>query len=141
MDPLALDAAVSKLQDGRADVSTLASPFAPQEDPANPNIVKVVLSRHGDALYFSRALIPFVREGGLAVAPFKHIGVYVYRVGFLRTYAALASTPLEQCEMLEQLRVLEHGYRIAAAVYPLHTTGIDTPEQYRAFVNRVAVSG
>lgn len=136
MDPLALDAAASSLQESGADVATLASPFASGEDPSNPNIVKVVLSRKGEALYFSRSLIPFVREGGREVAPLKHIGVYVYRVGFLKTYAALASTPLEQCEMLEQLRVLEHGYRIAAAVYPVHTTGIDTIEQYRAFVER-----
>ncbi|MFZ4576490.1 MAG: cytidylyltransferase domain-containing protein, partial [Phycisphaerales bacterium] len=86
---------------------------------------------------FSRSLIPFARDGGEAAAPpLKHVGLYVYRVGFLKKYAALPSTPLERTEMLEQLRAIENGYRIAAAVCEVHTTGIDTAEQYAAFVAR-----
>ncbi|QQS10022.1 MAG: 3-deoxy-manno-octulosonate cytidylyltransferase [Phycisphaerales bacterium] len=153
IDPGVIDAAVARLIEQRTEVATVASPFAHDEDAANPNIVKVVLSREGHALYFSRSLIPYPRnkgggggagEGSNAVAPtqpLKHIGLYVYRVSFLRHYVALPPTPLEQTEFLEQLRVLEHGYRIAVAVRAVHTQGIDTPEQYEAFARRVMGMG
>ena len=121
----------------RTPVATVGSPFFPGEDPANAAIVKVVRRRDGRALYFSRALIPYAREGGVVVAPLKHVGLYVYRRWFLRTYAALPAGELERCEMLEQLRVLEAGYDIAVAVHPARSGGIDTPEQYEAFVRRV----
>jgi 3-deoxy-manno-octulosonate cytidylyltransferase (CMP-KDO synthetase) len=136
IEPKAIDAAVALSTAGGVDVATVASPFAPGEDAANPNIVKVVRRADGTALYFSRALIPHHREGGTPVAPLKHVGLYVYRVGFLRRYVALPPTPLEQSEMLEQLRVLEHGFKIGVAVVPCRTQGIDTPEQYAAFVER-----
>ena len=138
VDPHVIDAAVAKLIDSNAEVATVASPFQPGEDPANPNIVKAVVGSTGLALYFSRSRIPFHREGGSAEsAPLKHVGLYVYRAGFLKTYAALPSTPLERTEVLEQLRVLEHGYRIAVAICDVSSTGIDTPEQYAAFVERM----
>ena len=70
------------------------------------------------------------------MAPLKHVGLYAYTHEFLRQYLILPPTPLEQCEMLEQLRVLEHGYRIGVALHPCNTLGIDTPEQYEAFVDR-----
>ena len=141
VDPFVIDAAVAKLIDSGADVATVASPFSSGEDPTNPNVVKVVLALNGFALYFSRSLIPFTREGGeTAATPLKHVGLYVYRVRFLKQYAAMASTPLERTEMLEQLRVLENGFRIAAAVCEVHTTGIDTAEQYEAFVARLRQS-
>lgn len=120
--------------DTPADMATLASPFAPDEDPDDPNLVKVVLSRNSRAIYFSRSRIPFPRA--LGAPPLKHAGVYVYTAGFLRTYAALPPTPLEQTEGLEQLRALEHGRSIAVAVAAFRSHGIDTPEQYRAFVER-----
>ncbi len=131
-----IDAAVESLLASGADVSTVASPFREDEDPADPNIVKVVLRRDSTAMYFSRSLVPHARPGGVPAAPLKHIGLYAYRAAFLHRYATLVETPLEQSEMLEQLRVLEHGYRVAVAVREVHTTGIDTPEQYRAFVAR-----
>jgi 3-deoxy-manno-octulosonate cytidylyltransferase (CMP-KDO synthetase) len=139
LDPALIDLAVEAL--GSADdcpVATVASPFAAHEDPANPNIVKVVLDTCGRALYFSRALIPHDRDGGAAVRPLKHVGLYVYRRPFLHEYISLSPTPLEQAERLEQLRILEHGRRIAVAVAPegAHHHGIDTPEQYEAFVRR-----
>jgi 3-deoxy-manno-octulosonate cytidylyltransferase (CMP-KDO synthetase) len=138
IEPGAIDAAVEALERTGADVGTVGSPFAHGEDPANPNIVKVVASRSGLALYFSRSLIPFNRDGIQVpeASPLKHIGLYTYRVGFLRRYAALAPTPLEQAEKLEQLRVLEHDLRIAVAIHPCHHHGIDTPDQYLAFVRR-----
>lgn len=139
MDAAVIDAAVSLARTTTAAVTTIASPFAKGEDPADPNIVKVVLRTDGTALYFSRSLVPHSRVGATKVAsPLKHIGLYAYRAGFLPTYVALPPTALEQTEMLEQLRVLEHGHAIAVAVKSVTSTGIDTPEQYDAFVKRLA---
>lgn len=137
IDPGCIDVAVASLRSTSADAATIASPFAADEDPANPNLVKVVLARDGTALYFSRSLIPHTRHGGTPLTPLRHVGLYVYRAATLRTYVQLAPTPLEQSEMLEQLRLLEHGLRIAVAVRTVTTTGIDTPAQYTEFVNRV----
>lgn len=137
IDPDLIDAAVTGLLDHPdAVASTLASPFAPQEDPADPNIVKVVIDAAGRALYFSRAKVPHAREGDGPARPLKHVGMYVYRRPFLATYAGLAPTPLERTERLEQLRILEHGYEIAVIVADVSHHGIDTPEQYEAFVGR-----
>lgn len=139
LDPALIDLAIDTLH-AHADcpVATIASPFAATEDPANPNIVKVVVDQAGRAMYFSRSLIPFNRDGGEpASPPLKHVGLYVYRREFLPTYVKLTPTPLEQSEKLEQLRVLEHGYCIAVAIREAHFHGIDTPEQYEAFVRRM----
>ena len=117
MDPSTIDAVVALARTTSAAVTTVASPFAAHEDPTDPNIVKVVLRHDGSALYFSRSLIPHARVGSTQpTPPLRHVGLYAYRAGFLPTYLALAPTPLEQTEMLEQLRVLEHGYSIAVAV-------------------------
>lgn len=139
LNPALIDAAIDTLNNHPdCPVATIASPFAIGEDPANPNIVKVVIDRHSRALYFSRSQIPFNRDqSSAATQPLKHVGLYVYRRNFLPTYIALAPTPLEQTEQLEQLRVLEHNYRIAVAVREAHSHGIDTPEQYEAFVERI----
>ena len=136
IEPAVIDAAVAAL--GDAPMSTVGSPFAADEDPANPNIVKVVAGQDGRALYFSRALVPHDRDntGHAAATPTKHVGLYVYRRDFLQTYSTLPPTPLEQTEKLEQLRVLEHGYRINVAICQTRHHGIDTPEQYAAFVER-----
>ncbi len=136
LDPAVIDAAVTVALRTAAHVTTVASPFANGERPEDPNIVKVVRKADGTALYFSRALIPHLRAGGSAVSPLRHIGIYLYRHAFLRTYAALEPTPLEQCEMLEQLRVLEHGYSIAVVEHASFGRGVDTPEQYAEFVAR-----
>jgi 3-deoxy-manno-octulosonate cytidylyltransferase (CMP-KDO synthetase) len=136
IEPNAIDAAVALAAGPGIDVATVASPFMDGEDPRNPNIVKVVRRLDGTALYFSRALIPHQRDGGTPGPSLKHVGLYVYRVSFLRRYVALAPTPLEQSEVLEQLRILEHGHTIGVAVIPCRTQGIDTPEQYAAFVER-----
>lgn len=137
MDASVIDAAVALAKTTAAQVTTVASPFAIGEDATDPNVVKVVLRADGTALYFSRSIIPHARVGATSpTPPLKHIGLYVYRAGFLPKYLALSPTPLEQTEMLEQLRVLEHGHSIAVAVKSVTTTGIDTPEQYAAFVAR-----
>jgi 3-deoxy-manno-octulosonate cytidylyltransferase (CMP-KDO synthetase) len=139
IDPALIDLTIrSLLENPDCPMGTLASPFAPGEDAANPNIVKVVVDQHGRAMYFSRSVIPFDRDRGETSHALKHVGLYVYRREFLDTYVALPPTPLEQLEKLEQLRVLEHGHTIAVAIGEAHFHGIDTPEQYEAFVLRMA---
>jgi len=144
IDPAIIDALVQGLADDpAADMATLYAPFADDEDPADPNIVKVVKDQHDHALYFSRSLIPFVRDQtrsklkAQGSPPYKHPGLYAYRRAFLLQYPSLEPTPLEQAEQLEQLRVLEHGHtiKLIAAPGPVEP-GIDTPEQYQAFVQR-----
>jgi 3-deoxy-manno-octulosonate cytidylyltransferase (CMP-KDO synthetase) len=97
---------------------------------ASPHVVKVVVDRNDDALYFSRAPVPFVRQDGAGSKPaqFKHIGLYGYRRDFLLAFAALAPTPLEVAESLEQLRALEHGFRIRTPETTFDSIGVDTPE-------------
>jgi 3-deoxy-manno-octulosonate cytidylyltransferase (CMP-KDO synthetase) len=119
-------------------MSTAAHPIERRADFDNPNIVKVVLDAAGRALYFSRAPIPWPRDGDrdgtngerrLDGSALRHVGLYAYRVGFLRRFPLLAASPLEQIERLEQLRVLWHGERIAVHVSDATPAiGIDTPE-------------
>ncbi len=139
IDPEVIDQAIGTLEaHPECVVSTVAAPFTDHEDPADPNIVKVVLDATARALYFSRALIPHDRDGTSGQPPLKHVGLYVYRRDFLLTFAGLEPTPLERIERLEQLRILEHGYDMAVAVAEVPYHGIDTPEQYEAFVQRAA---
>ena len=109
-------------------MATLARPLTDAADFANPNVVKVVLNRHGDALYFSRAAIPFPRGTSPNPPCFKHFGLYAYRRDFLLTLTTLAPTPLEIAESLEQLRALEHGYRIRVVETRYDSIEVDTPE-------------
>lgn len=152
--PTVVDRTIEALESTGADAATCAYPFPEDEDPSDPALVKVVRGVDGRALYFSRARIPFVRDldkGGGAPpgAPtgaesLHHIGIYAYRRLFLRTYVLLEPTPLERAESLEQLRILEHGYSIAVALCKSSEAGgggIDTPEQYQAFVARWRARG
>ncbi|SNS37157.1 3-deoxy-manno-octulosonate cytidylyltransferase (CMP-KDO synthetase) [Noviherbaspirillum humi] len=118
-------------------MATAAHPIADAADAFNPNVVKVVLDRHGRALYFSRATIPWHRDGfaqsrdalPAGYQPLRHIGLYAFSNGFLQTYPTLAQSPLEQIEALEQLRVLWHGFPIAVHVTPsAPAAGVDTPQ-------------
>ena len=119
-----------------AAMATLAAPIASIDEVFNPNVVKLVRNQQGDVLYFSRAPIPWQRalfpDARQSASPhhwLRHIGLYAYTVGFLRTFTALKPSPLEHMESLEQLRVLEAGYRIAAVMTSDHLSpGIDTPE-------------
>lgn len=124
------------LADPAAPMATLASEFAADEDPADPNIVKLVLNQKNQAMYFSRSLIPFDRDKR-GHTPLKHPGMYAYRRAFLLQYVQLPVSPLEQLEQLEQLRALENGYPIAVVKAVVRHHGIDTPQQYAAFVKRV----
>ena len=108
-------------------------------DFQNPNIVKAVLGEgEGDvrsAIYFSRSPVPYPRNTP-EEPPFRHVGIYAYSVESIRAYLDLKPSSLESTESLEQLRWLAHGHRIQAAIVESSHTGIDTPEQYRAFVDR-----
>ena len=130
IDPAAIDAAVLSILDHpEIPMGTLKKRI---EDPAeidNPNVVKVVTNFAGDAIYFSRATIPYLR-GGESLTRFKHIGLYVYRRDFLLSYSDLPVGPLEKAERLEQLRALENGYSIRVAETEYESIGVDTPEDF-----------
>ena len=137
IDPTLVQAVATSLRDHpEAAMATAAHAIATTEDFANPNVVKVVVDAKDLALYFSRAPIAWWRDGfgdGIhslpSPAPLRHIGIYAYRVGFLRMFPQLAQAPIEVCESLEQLRAMWHGYRIAVHV-TAHAPGpgVDTAE-------------
>ena len=122
--------------DGKWDMATAAVPLVDEQDIENPSVVKVVWDCEGRALYFSRSVIPHDRDSTGSIEYFKHVGLYAYSCSFVQTYIGLSPTVLEQSEHLEQLRALEHGYRIGVRTMATSHHGIDTPEQYRAFVER-----
>jgi len=121
-------------------MATLVTPLA-AEQAGNPNRVKAVLDGRGRALYFSRWPIPFDRDHAGGVRYLLHLGIYAYRVAFLKLFTSLPPTPAEQAEKLEQLRALEHGYTILAAEVDYDGAGIDTPSDYAAFVARTTPAG
>jgi 3-deoxy-manno-octulosonate cytidylyltransferase (CMP-KDO synthetase) len=130
IEPEAIDSAVEAALLGDADIVTLKTRFDGLEDPnavADPNRVKVVTGRQESALYFSRSKIP---SSGTS---FLHLGLYVYRVGFLKRFTQLEKTPLELAERLEQLRALEHGFRIRVVEVASASWGIDTPADLEKF--------
>lgn len=122
--------------DAEAHIATLCHGLHDAADFANPNVVKVVTDRRGYALYFSRASIPWKRDGSTREAPrlpeglaHRHIGLYAYRVGALAEFSSLPPAPLEECEALEQLRALYHGFRIKLGVTDQPPPrGVDTEE-------------
>lgn len=139
----AIDLVIDLLESNPAAVmATLATPIRDRAKLNDPSCVKVVFDGIGRALYFSRSAIPHAREWRdehLHSEPasfYQHIGLYAYRKDFLLQLAALPRTPLEKLENLEQLRVLEHGHSLMVGVIDEPTIGIDTPEDYQAFVAR-----
>jgi 3-deoxy-manno-octulosonate cytidylyltransferase (CMP-KDO synthetase) len=125
-----ISALLKLMSDSAVQVGTLKTPALPH-DVANPNVVKVVTDAAGRALYFSRAGIPFVRDGGGAAPYFKHLGFYAYRKAALQRFCALPESALERSERLEQLRFLENGIAIHVAATPFDTIGVDTEEDLR----------
>ena len=109
------------------DMTTLACPLDSKTGYSDPNVVKVLCDRYNRAIYFSRSPIPYFRNS-LPAPVFHHLGLYAFRRNFLAEYAQLTPTPLEQCEALEQLRVLEHGYKIQVCHTEVPTPEINTPE-------------
>jgi 3-deoxy-manno-octulosonate cytidylyltransferase (CMP-KDO synthetase) len=130
LDPAVVEAAIAPLlAEPGVDMASLCTPIREAAVWRDPNVVKVVRAASGDALYFSRAPIPHPREGGeVARLPiFKHLGLYVYRHEFLQEINSLPPSRLELVERLEQLRVLEAGFRIRMVEVAHDTTGVDTP--------------
>jgi 3-deoxy-manno-octulosonate cytidylyltransferase (CMP-KDO synthetase) len=129
IDPEAIDAAILPLvHEPDIQMGTLKKRIEDPRELADPNVVKVVTDRSGNALYFSRSPIPHARDGASPVDWFKHIGLYVYQREFLLEYSALPVGPLEQVERLEQLRALENGHRIRVVETESESLGVDTPE-------------
>jgi 3-deoxy-manno-octulosonate cytidylyltransferase (CMP-KDO synthetase) len=130
IDPDAIDRAVNGLLEAAGiPMGTLKKRIQDPGELADPNVVKVVTDLAGNAVYFSRSMIPFPRAEG--AAHFKHIGLYVYRRDFLLGYSGLPVGPLEEAEKLEQLRALENGYRIRVVETGYESLGVDTPEDLR----------
>lgn len=142
--PQAIDAMIQPLRDEPSvQITTLAHVLTDPAALLTPNVVKVVVDRHGNALYFSRAPIPYYRQAwqqtpsaANPTAPppsipsgcYRHLGLYAYRRRVLLEFARLAPTPLEQVEQLEQLRALEHGYSLRVVPTTYASIGVDTPE-------------
>ena len=124
---------VSAFKDPNVQMATLKKRIDNLDDINNPNVVKVITDVNGDAIYFSRFSIPFCRDdknkGKLSV--YKHVGIYAYRKQFLSRYVKLEKSFLEQMESLEQLRVLENGFKIRVLETNCETIGVDTPEQLK----------
>jgi len=138
-----IDLAIQLLEnDSQAVMSTLATPIRSRSQLKDPACVKVVFDSLGRAMYFSRSPIPHARRWSddlLGADPpnfFQHVGLYAYRRDFLLKLASIVPASLEGLEKLEQLRVLDAGYQISVGVVDEPTFGIDTPEDYRAFVKK-----
>jgi len=134
IDPGAIDAAILPLLDEPSiPMGTLKKRIEDPREIGDPNVVKVVTDRVGNAIYFSRSTIPNVRDGakgksGGEVVHYKHIGLYIYRRDFLLRYPELPVGPLEMAERLEQLRALENGHQIRVVETEYESVGVDTPE-------------
>lgn len=135
VDPQNVDALVALMERTDAPMGTLAAASDDAGAFRSPHVVKVVRDARGQALYFSRAPVPWPREGG-PTRFLWHVGMYAYRREFLKVLAGIPPSPLELIEALEQLRVLEAGYAIAVGDAVGRAGGIDTPEQYGEFVKR-----
>ncbi len=146
LDPRLIDRLVQVLKKNpKLEMVTAASPFADESDAVNPNNVKAVTALDGKALYFSRSLIPFARDGrgpGHSRANghplLWHIGIYGYRRDFLMQFVRWKPTPLEETEKLEQLRALEHGASIHVVRTTRHSMGVDTPEDVHRAIAALA---
>jgi 3-deoxy-manno-octulosonate cytidylyltransferase (CMP-KDO synthetase) len=134
IEPEVIDRAVSAARLGDSEIVTLRTRITERADIDDPNRVKVVVNKDGLALYFSRSPVP---SSGTT---FLHLGLYVYRAGFLRRFTRLERTPLEIAERLEQLRALEHGFRIRVVEVESRSWGIDTPadlEKFKSYLGKV----
>lgn len=149
IQPEQIRSLVSCFEDEATDIATLVKPFTPEdgiEALENPNSPKVVISRDMKAIYFSRSVIPYIREvertEWLTKHTFyKHIGMYAFRAKTLGEVTALAQSSLELSEKLEQLRWLESGYRIGVGITYIETIGIDTPDDLRRAEEFLATRG
>jgi len=137
-----IDTLIKKLKaDNSIEMATVAVPVQRAEIASNPNIVKAVIDKNGFALYFSRAQVPFLREGGSDMPLYRHWGIYAYRRKTLEKFIALPESELEKCEKLEQLRALENGIRIYLVIADCQSIGVDTPEDLETVKNFLKLKG
>ncbi|MBL0175856.1 MAG: 3-deoxy-manno-octulosonate cytidylyltransferase [Ignavibacteria bacterium] len=142
IDPAVIDAAVTPmLADAALDIGTAASPIEDDSEFSDPNIVKIAMTPGGRALYFSRAGIPFPRDGEddafARGARLRHVGIYAFRRAALERFAALPPSPLERIEKLEQLRALEDGMHIHVALVASDTIAVDVPADVAKVIARL----
>ena len=131
ISPELIDSLVSALKkDPATQIVTAVYPIRDKRELADPNVVKAVLDKKGFAVYFSRSPVPFNRRGG-PVRYYKHLGIYGYQRAFLKGFASLSQTPLEKAEQLEQLRILENGFKIKAVVSKRDSFGVDVPSDIK----------
>ncbi len=124
--------------DNSVEIATLACPFTDTDTLNNPNAVKLVTNKYGDAMYFSRAPIPFLRQNSTATPHYlKHIGIYAYTFKTLQTITKLELSNLELTEKLEQLRWLENGFKIRVGECDYSGVGIDTPEDLKFVIDNL----
>lgn len=148
LEPESIEQMVHALQNSTCEMATIATPFRDADSVRDPSCVKVVINDRSEAMYFSRHAIPFARdrsvEDVMAASPDQfllHLGMYAYRRDFLLQLTQMPPGAIEQIEKLEQLRALQSGARIAVATVPQAAIGIDTPQDYAAFVNRMQAAG
>jgi 3-deoxy-manno-octulosonate cytidylyltransferase (CMP-KDO synthetase) len=122
--------AVVKALTGRTDIATAVIPLTDRKRRQDSNVVKVALAKNGRCLYFSRSAIPFGRDGA-SVKCFEHLGLYVFRRSVLQRFVSLPPSPLEKTEKLEQLRALEDGMTIRAAIVSERPVSVDVPSDLR----------
>ena len=138
IEPSMIDEAARALTSAPgAAIGTLRKAITDDAEIANPHVVKVVVDVTGRALYFTRAAVPFVRDGRRTMPAWRHVGIYAYRRDALLTLAGLPPTPLEQSESLEQLRALEHGFGIHTLETSYDTIGVDTADDLERVRRRV----
>lgn len=140
IDPVVIDALARMMQDDpRCSMATPISRLTDPEDLNNPNVVKVVVDHNGDALYFSRAAIPYNRDKKFPaeIVYYKHIGLYAYHREFLLNWKNLPASQLEVAERLEQLRVLEAGHKIRTIVTEFESVGVDSPQDVKRVTDRL----
>jgi len=138
VDPRCFDTLVRPFYEDRSvQMSTLAYEIVEERELTDPKDVKVVFDNHGDALYFSRATLPYDRDGKKQHVTYKHLGVYAYTRDFLNCFRSLAPGKLEEIEKLEQLRALEHGHRIRVMTTPYDSPEVDVPEDIQRIEKKI----
>jgi len=136
VSPESIDALISSMMaDEDCLMGTLIKIISNKNELHDPNVVKVVIDSKSNALYFSRALIPFQREPQGDVSYYKHFGIYAFRKNFLFVFKDLPKSNLERIEKLEQLRVIDNGYKIKTVLTDMESMGVDTPEDLKIVEN------
>ena len=141
VDPRSFDAVVQPFADPAVKMTTLAFAIQEEREITDPKDVKVTFDVNGDALYFSRATIPFGRDGLEGYDIYKHLGVYAYTREFLETFTSLPPGRLEEIEKLEQLRAMEHGHRIRVVVTPYDSPEVDLPVDIERIERKLRAMG